>query len=111
MHGKMPINGLNDRVDYAVADLFADQRESAWAKAAFDKVLLDPPRAGAQELLQYLPNDSVQLIVYVSCNPATLARDSEILVHRAGFKLKAAGVMDMFTHTAHVESMALFERN
>jgi 23S rRNA (uracil1939-C5)-methyltransferase len=104
-------NGLNDRVDYAVADLFADQRDSGWAKTAFDKMLLDPPRAGAQELLQYLPHDSVQRIVYVSCNPATLARDSEILVHRAGFKLKAAGVMDMFTHTAHVESMALFERN
>jgi 23S rRNA (uracil1939-C5)-methyltransferase len=103
-------NKLAERVDYAVADLFADQKDSAWAKTPYDKILLDPPRAGAQEILQYMPGDSVQRVVYVSCNPATLARDTEFLVHRAGFKLKAAGVMDMFTHTAHVESMALFER-
>jgi 23S rRNA (uracil1939-C5)-methyltransferase len=104
-------NQLADQVEYAVADLFQDQRDAPWAKKRFDKMLLDPPRAGAQEVLQYLPADSVQRVVYVSCNPATLARDTEFLVHRAGFKLKAAGVMDMFTHTAHVESMALFERS
>ena len=97
-------------VDYAVADLFLDQTDSNWARANYDKILLDPPRAGAEGVLKYLPGASVQRVVYVSCNPATLARDSEILVHTHGFKLKAAGIMDMFTHTSHVESMALFER-
>ena len=103
-------HGLLDNVDYAVADLFLDQTEANWARANYDKILLDPPRAGAEGVLKYLPGPSVQRVVYVSCNPATLARDTEILVHTHGFKLKAAGIMDMFTHTSHVESMALFER-
>lgn len=104
-------HGLLANVDYAVADLFLDQTQATWARANYDKVLLDPPRAGAEGVLKYLPGPSVQRVVYVSCNPATLARDTEILVHTHGFKLKAAGIMDMFTHTSHVESMALFERN
>lgn len=104
-------HGLLAHVDYAVADLFLDQTQANWARANFDKVLLDPPRAGAEGVLKYLPGASVQRVVYVSCNPATLARDTEILVHTHGFKLKASGIMDMFTHTSHVESMALFERS
>ena len=104
-------HGLLANVDYAVADLFLDQTQANWARANYDKILLDPPRAGAEGVLKYLPGASVQRVVYVSCNPATLARDTEILVHTHGFKLKAAGIMDMFTHTSHVESMALFERS
>ncbi len=103
-------HGLLANVDYAVSDLFLDQTQANWARANYDKILLDPPRAGAEGVLKYLPGQSVQRVVYVSCNPATLARDTEILVHTHGFKLKAAGIMDMFTHTSHVESMALFER-
>lgn len=104
-------NGLGEQVDYGVADLFGAHQDSAWASARYSKLLLDPPRAGAQEVLRYLPKADVQRVLYVSCNPATLARDCEILVHQHGFKLKAAGIMDMFTHTSHVESMALFERS
>jgi len=75
---------------------------------AFERVLLDPPRSGAAALVERLPLAGVQRLVYVSCSPATLARDAAILVRR-GLVLAAAGVMDMFPHTAHVESMAVFE--
>jgi 23S rRNA (uracil1939-C5)-methyltransferase len=83
----------------------------------FDKLLIDPPRSGAIEVVKSLPDCSEpraggtpQRIVYVSCDPATLARDAEVLVHVKGYRLKAAGVANMFPHTAHVESIALFER-
>jgi 23S rRNA (uracil1939-C5)-methyltransferase len=78
--------------------------------APFEKILLDPPREGAVEIVKSLPQDWPRRIVYVSCDPATLARDAGILVHTKGFRLAAAGVVNMFPHTAHVESMALFER-
>ena len=77
---------------------------------SWDKLLLDPPRAGADKVLEYLPHKDVHRIVYVSCHPGSLARDAGILVEKHGFRLSAAGVMDMFPHTAHVESIALFER-
>ena len=80
------------------------------ALGPFDKLLLDPPREGAVELVKALPQDWPRRIVYVSCDPATLARDAGVLVHRQGFTLSAAGVVNMFPHTAHVESIALFER-
>jgi len=76
----------------------------------FDKILLDPPRSGAWEVIQKLSFTNTRRIVYVSCNPATLARDAEDLVYRKGYRLVQVGIMDMFPHTAHVESMALFER-
>jgi len=76
----------------------------------FDKLLLDPPREGAIELVKSLPEAWPRRIVYVSCDPATLARDAGVLVHVKGFRLEAAGVVNMFPHTAHVESIALFER-
>jgi len=76
----------------------------------FDKLLLDPPREGAIELVKTLPRVWPRRIVYVSCDPATLARDAAVLSHQQGFALGTAGVVNMFPHTAHVESIALFER-
>ena len=102
-------NGI-ENARFHVADLFEDQRHTEWAKQPWDKVLLDPPRAGADKVLDYLPHKQTRRIVYVSCHPASLARDAGILVNQHGFKLTSAGVMDMFPHTAHVESIALFER-
>jgi 23S rRNA (uracil1939-C5)-methyltransferase len=103
-------NGI-DNATFHVANLFEDQRHADWARQPWDKLLLDPPRAGADQLLEYLPHKQTRRIVYVSCHPASLARDAGILVNRHGFTLAAAGVMDMFPHTAHVESIALFERH
>jgi len=102
-------NGIAN-AHFHVANLFEDQRDAEWARQPWDKVLLDPPRAGADKVLEYLPHKQTRRIVYVSCHPASLARDAGILVNQHGFKLISAGVMDMFPHTAHVESIALFER-
>ena len=102
-------NGIAN-AHFHVANLFEDQRDADWARQPWDKVLLDPPRAGADKVLEYLPHKQTRRIVYVSCHPASLARDAGILVNQYGFKLISAGVMDMFPHTAHVESIALFER-
>ena len=79
-------------------------------RQGFDKLLLDPPRSGAIEVLQQLPLKQFDRIVYVSCHPGSLARDAGYLVNEQGYVLVSAGVMDMFPHTAHVESIALFER-
>jgi 23S rRNA (uracil1939-C5)-methyltransferase len=76
----------------------------------FDRLLIDPPREGAVELVKALPEGWPRRIVYVSCDPATLARDAGVLVNSKGWRLAAAGVVNMFPHTAHVESMTLFER-
>jgi len=102
-------NGIDNAVFHA-ADLAQDQRAAGWAKAGYDKLLLDPPRSGAAAVLDYLPRKGTDRVVYVSCHPGSLARDAGILVERHGFRLSTAGVMDMFPHTAHVESIALFER-
>ena len=78
----------------------------------FDKWLIDPPRDGAFALVKSINEDNApETIVYVSCNPATLARDIDVLVNDKGYKLSAAGVINMFPHTAHVESIALLKRN
>jgi len=100
-------NRLNNAQFYA-ADLTEDQRHSAWMRAGFDKLLLDPPRSGALEVLKQLPLRQFKRIVYVSCHPGSLARDAGYLVNEHGWRLVSTGVMDMFPHTAHVESMALF---
>ncbi|HEY8011974.1 MAG TPA: 23S rRNA (uracil(1939)-C(5))-methyltransferase RlmD [Rudaea sp.] len=107
-------NAQRNKVENATfysADLAADQRGAPWAKADYELLLLDPPRSGADAVLEYLPKRSTRRVVYVSCHPASLARDAGILVERHGFILRSAGVMDMFPHTAHVESIALFERD
>ncbi len=95
--------------DFAVADLASEEGGQA-AAGAFDAVVLDPPRSGAQEVLGAIAASGAQRVVYCSCSPATLARDAGILVHRHGFRLTAAGIMDMFPHTAHVESFAVLDR-
>ncbi|HET9191195.1 MAG TPA: 23S rRNA (uracil(1939)-C(5))-methyltransferase RlmD, partial [Rudaea sp.] len=102
-------NGIANAQFFA-ADLAAEQRDVPWARADYDLVLLDPPRSGAEALLEYLPRKGVRRVVYVSCHPASLARDAGTLVNRHGFTLTSAGAMDMFPHTAHVESIAVFDR-
>ena len=102
-------NGLAN-VEFHAADLAKDLSAEPWMKAGFDKLLLDPPRAGAAEVLAQLPLKGIRRIVYVSCHPGSLARDAGFLVRERGYKLVAAGAMDMFPQTAHVESIALFEK-
>ena len=96
-------------VDFHAADLAQDLAAHAWMRAGFDRLLLDPPRSGADVVLKQLPLAGLKRIVYVSCHPGSLARDAGYLVNERGWKLRAAGVMDMFPHTAHVESIAMFE--
>lgn len=103
-------NGLGNRVEFGVANLFECTEESLAALGRFDKMLIDPPREGALELVKALGRQAPPRIVYVSCNPATLARDAGVLSAVHGYRLKAAGIVNMFPHTAHVESIALFER-
>ncbi|HSS71107.1 MAG TPA: 23S rRNA (uracil(1939)-C(5))-methyltransferase RlmD [Casimicrobiaceae bacterium] len=102
-------NGLASQARFVVANLFDATAESIAALGPLAGALLDPPREGAIELAKSLP-DSLGRLVYVSCNPATLARDAAVLVHQRGFALRAAGVANMFPHTTHVESVALFTR-
>lgn len=102
-------NGL-ENVEFYVADLAEEPGAAPWLKQSYDKVLVDPPRSGAEFILPHIAATGAGRLVYVSCHPASLARDAGILVHQFGFKLVGAGVMDMFPHTGHVESIALFER-
>ena len=102
-------NGLS-QVSFYSQDLTKDCLQQSWAKQGFDALLIDPPRSGAEEIMHYVPKFGAKRIVYVSCNPATLARDAGLLAQH-GYRLKKAGVMDMFTHTGHVESIALFEKD
>lgn len=97
--------------DYYACNLMAeDLGREPWLKRRYDKILLDPPRAGAKEVIAQMGKLKASRIVYVSCDPATLARDAGELVHTHGYCLVGAGVMDMFPHTSHVESIAVFER-
>jgi 23S rRNA (uracil1939-C5)-methyltransferase len=95
--------------EFSVADLYAEDPEGTWLNRTYDKVLLDPPRTGAMEVIKRMGQLAPNRVVYVSCNPATLARDAGVMVHDLGFRLTAAGVIDMFPHTNHVESIAVFE--
>jgi len=110
-------NGLVDKVSFMQSDLFEVTTETiaSWNKA--ERWLMDPPREGAMEICKALAELHLQQsellpqrIVYVSCNPKTLARDVEILCHQAGYRLSSAGIINMFPHTSHVESMAVFDR-
>lgn len=97
-------------VEFYAENLQAETLTGAWCHRSYDKILLDPPRTGAKECIKLMGKFCPERIVYVSCNPATLARDAGLLVHEEGYRLIAAGIIDMFPHTQHVESMAVFER-
>jgi 23S rRNA (uracil1939-C5)-methyltransferase len=97
-----------DNVEFHVQDLSKDLADAEWAQQGFNKILIDPARPGALEAMETVAKMKPERIVYVSCNPATLARDAGVLVNEFGYVLASAGVMDMFPHTKHVESMALF---
>ncbi|MGE5465915.1 MAG: 23S rRNA (uracil(1939)-C(5))-methyltransferase RlmD [Ignavibacteria bacterium] len=108
--GNAELNGLGERCSFGVANLFEATPESLAALGRFDKMLIDPPREGAAELVKALGENAPPRIVYVSCNPATLARDAAIMLHEKGYALRGAGIASMFPQTSHVESVALFER-
>jgi 23S rRNA (uracil1939-C5)-methyltransferase len=102
-------NGITNAEFYS-ADLSKDISDQPWALQKYNKILLDPSRAGASEVLHHFKIWQPELVIYVSCNPSTLARDAGILVNELGYDLVKAGVMDMFPQTGHVESIALFSK-
>ena len=104
-------NGLQGNVYYAEANLFETTPKSLAALGRFDKMLIDPPREGAVALVNALGDNAPRRIVYVSCSPSTLARDAAILVSQKGYRLRGAGVVNMFPQTSHVESIALFDKD
>lgn len=103
-------NGIENTC-YFVANLMGALGQESWLNDGYDKLLLDPPRSGAKEVIAHLDKLKPARIVYVSCHPGSLARDAGELVHTHGYRLTKVGVMDMFPHTAHVESIAVFERS
>ena len=104
-------NGLSERTSFGVANLFEATEDSIAALGRFDKMLIDPPREGAIELVKSLGANAPRRIVYVSCSPATLARDTAVLISQQGYRFRGAGVVNMFPNTSHVESIALFEKD
>ncbi|WP_395011912.1 23S rRNA (uracil(1939)-C(5))-methyltransferase RlmD [Undibacterium sp.] len=109
-------NGLDTKTSFATRNLFEAKAEDFVALGKFDRFLIDPPRDGAMavcqaliELSKFAPELLPKRIVYVSCSPSTLARDAGMLVNEAGYKMSKAGVVNMFPHTSHVESMAVFD--
>jgi len=110
------VNGLDAKTSFSTRNLFEVTKDDLIALGKFDRMLVDPPRDGAMalslalaELKETHPELLPKRIVYVSCSPSTLARDAGVLVHRAGYTLRQAGVVNMFPHTSHVESMAVFD--
>jgi 23S rRNA (uracil1939-C5)-methyltransferase len=104
------LNGL-ENVEFYCSDLYQSIEKMPWPGVDFNKILLDPPRSGALELLPWIAASKVSRILYISCNPETLARDAGQLVNQYGFRLEGAGVINMFPHTQHSETIALFERD
>jgi 23S rRNA (uracil1939-C5)-methyltransferase len=102
-------NGLGN-AGFRVADLAAIDGSESWLREPWDRLLLDPARSGAAEVVACIGRIDPMRIVYVSCHPGTLARDAGVLVNEAGYTLDAAGIIDMFPHTAHVESIAVFRK-
>jgi 23S rRNA (uracil1939-C5)-methyltransferase len=94
--------------EFRTADLASLSGRENWMRQQWDRILLDPARSGAAEVLEHIDTLGAERIVYVSCHPGTLARDTEQLVGQHGYELEAAGIIDMFPHTAHVESIAVF---
>ncbi len=105
------INGLSTAARFVAMDLYKLDGGRFAALGPFDRMLFDPPRDGAVAVIKALPDPGPLRIVYVSCSPDTLARDAAVLVNTRDYRLSAAGVINMFPHTAHVESIAVFERN
>jgi 23S rRNA (uracil1939-C5)-methyltransferase len=103
-------HGLEEKASFLCRDLYEISEAEVESLGRFDKILLDPPRDGAIDIVKALGENGPRRVAYVSCNPATLARDASVLVHAKGYRLSAAGVVNMFPHTAHVESIALFEK-
>ena len=103
-------NGLGN-VEFRRADLAALDGTESWLAGPWDRLLLDPARAGAAEVVRHIAVIDPRRIVYVSCHPGTLARDAGTLVNDKGYRLDAAGIIDMFPHTAHVESIAVFTKD
>jgi 23S rRNA (uracil1939-C5)-methyltransferase len=103
-------NGLSDSASFFEMDLYAPGGVDPATLGGFDRMLIDPPRDGAVELVKALPEDGPRRVVYVSCNQGTLARDAAVLTQARGYRLSAAGVVNMFPHTSHVESIAVFDR-
>jgi 23S rRNA (uracil1939-C5)-methyltransferase len=97
-------------VEFFAADLADEDLQPEWWGRGFDLVVIDPPRAGAREVLPQIARTGASRILYVSCHPGSLARDASILCNEFGYSLRSAGAMDMFPQTSHVEAMALFER-
>jgi 23S rRNA (uracil1939-C5)-methyltransferase len=103
-------NGLSAAASFVEMDIYRLDGGRLAALGRFDRMLLDPPRDGAVELVKALRDDGPRRLVYVSCNPGTLARDAAVLTQARGYRLSAAGVVNMFPHTSHVESIAVFDK-
>ena len=105
-------NNLSENVSFKLADLFSIKKEELLSLGQATKWLIDPPRAGALNLVNLIDSEiKPKLIIYISCNPATLARDSDILVNKKNYIFKEGGIVNMFPHTSHIESIAVFEVN
>ncbi len=102
-------NNINN-ADFYAANLQAPPTDAPWVNRSYDKILLDPPRTGAKEILPLFAKFAAKRIVYVSCNPATLARDAGELVNQYGYTLTHTGIINMFPHTSHIEAMAVFNK-
>jgi 23S rRNA (uracil1939-C5)-methyltransferase len=107
--GNANLNNVTNAT-FRQADLNAIDGREGWLREGWDRVLLDPARSGAAEIVKHMAVIGARRIVYVSCHAGTLARDAGTLVHEHGYTCEAAGIIDMFPHTAHVESIAVFNK-
>ena len=101
------LNNLNN-AEFLKEDLFKVDNECVWLNEHWDIVVIDPPRAGAREVIEHLGAINPDKILYISCHPATLARDADVIVNELGYELERLNVLDMFPQTGHIETMVLF---